>query len=174
MLKRYSRFALVLLLCVIICGGIAKAQDKAVYPIEAYFSPNGHVADRIIKAIDISAFSIDLAIFDLTSLDIKSALERAKNRGVKIRIAADSRQAKGANSVVQSLIDEGFDIRIRHGNGRGIMHNKFCIFDKKLMVTGSYNWTYNAEHNNYENAMFIADPEAIKKYQQYFNNIWGI
>lgn len=174
MRKISSRLVLVLLLCVVICGCTQKPQDKALYPIEAYFSPDGGVARRIIKAIDSSASSIDLAIFDLTSQDIKSALERAKNRGVKIRIAADSRQAKGAHSVIQTLIDEGFNIRIVHGIGRGIMHNKFAVFDGKLLVTGSYNWTYNAEHNNYENAIFISDPETIKKYQQDFNTIWKI
>ena len=172
MLKRYSRFAIVLLLCVVICGCTQKPQDKALYPIEAYFSPDGGVAHRIIKAIDSSTSSIDLAIFDLTSLDIKSALERAKNRGVKIRIAADSRQAKGTHSVVQSLINEGFNIKIVHGIGRGIMHNKFAIFDNKLLVTGSYNWTNNSEHFNYENAIFITDTNVIRQYQKDFDNIW--
>lgn len=173
MLKRRRWLAHVILLCVIICGCVAKPQDKALYPIEVYFSPNGHVRDRIIKAIDGSASSIDLAIFDLTSQDIKSALERAKNRKVKIRIAADSRQAKGKHSVIQALINEGFNVRIVHCIGRGIMHNKFAIFDNKLLVTGSYNWTENAEHFNYENAVFICDSEAIKKYQQELGKIWN-
>ena len=173
MVKRYSRLTLLIFLCFIICGGTAKAQDKALSPIEAYFSPNGGIAQKIIKAIDSSTSSIDLAIFDLTSWDIKSALEQAKKRGVKIRIVADSRQAKGKHSVIQAIINEGFDIRIVHGIGRGIMHNKFAIFDNKLLVTGSYNWTNNAEHFNYENAIFISDPETIKKYQGDFNNIWS-
>ena len=173
MLKKYSRLTLTILLCIIICSCSQKSQDKALYPIEAYFSPDGGVARRIIKVIDSSASSIDLAIFDLTSRDIKLALERAKQRGIKIRIAADSRQAKGVHSVIQTLINEGFDIKIVHGIGRGVMHNKFAIFDGKLLVTGSYNWTNNAEHNNYENAIFISDPETIKRYQGDFNNIWS-
>ena len=52
------------------------------------------------------------------------------------------------------------------------MHNKFAIFDGKLMVTGSYNWTNNAEHFNYENAVFITDPNVIMQYQKDFDNIW--
>ena len=173
MVKRYSRLALVILLCVIICGCTQKPQDKALYPIEAYFSPDGGVARKIIKAIDNSTSSIDLAIFDLTSQDIKSALERAKQRGAKIRIAADSRQAKGVHSVVQMLINEGFNVRIVHGIGRGIMHNKFAIFDNKLLVTGSHNWTNSAEHFNYENAVFISDPATITKSQKEFDKIFN-
>ena len=52
------------------------------------------------------------------------------------------------------------------------MHNKFAIFDGKLMVTGSYNWTNNAEHFNYENAVFITDTNVIKEYQKDFDDIW--
>ena len=173
-MKKCSQLFLVIFLCIFVIGCSSKVQETPnTYHTEIYFSPNGDTANRIIKAIDSSNSTIDLAIFDLTSQDIKQAFDRAKNKGVKIRIIADSRQAKGEHSVIQSLLDKGFNICIRHGRGRGIMHNKFAIFDGKLMITGSYNWTYNAEHNNYENAIFISDPETINKYQQEFSRIWA-
>ena len=174
MLKnRRSHIVLITLFSAIIvgCGGYTKTEPTP-YHNETYFSPEGHIQNRIIKAIDTSNSSIDLAIFDFTSQEIKAAFERAKQRGVKIRIIADSRQAKGVHSVIQALIDEGFNLKIAHGIGRGIMHNKFAIFDTKLIFTGSYNWTNNAEHNNYENAIFITDPETIAQYQKEFNKLW--
>ena len=175
--RLYLTIALILSFCVGMGVGFV-VFHKTVVTIpapgsnEEYFSPDGNVGNHIIKAIDKTKTSIDLAIFDLTYQDIGSALERAKKRGVKIRIIADSRQIKGAHSIVQSLIDEGFDIKIRHGKGRGIMHNKFAIFDKTLLVTGSYNWTYSAEHYNYENAIFLSDANTIEQYQKEFNDIW--
>ena len=145
----------------------------ALYKSETYFSPNGGVASKIIKVINNTQASIDLSIFDLTSDGIASALEQAHKRGVRIRIIADSRQAKGSHSAITELARDAMDIKITHGEGRGIMHNKFAIFDGKLMVTGSYNWTNNAEHFNYENAMFITDPSVIKSYQGEFDKIWN-
>jgi len=150
----------------------APSIPPALYKAETYFSPNGGVASNIIKAINNTKSSIDLAIFDLTSNDIASVLEQAQKRGVKIRIIADSRQAKGAYSAITELAREQVDIKITHGEGRGIMHNKFAIFDSKSMVTGSYNWTNNAERFNYENAVFITDPNVIMQYQKDFDNIW--
>ena len=144
----------------------------ALYKAETHFSPNGGVAANIIKAINNTKSSIDLAIFDLTSNDITSSLEKAQKRGVKIRIIADSRQAKGHNSMMPTLADDQFNLKITHGEGRGIMHNKFAIFDGKLIVTGSYNWTNNAERFNYENAIFITDPNVIRQYQKEFDKIW--
>ena len=150
----------------------APSIPPALYKAETYFSPNGGVASNIIKAINNTKSSIDLAIFDLTSNDIASVLEQAQKRGVKIRIIADSRQAKGAYSAITELAREQVDIKITHGEGRGIMHNKFAIFDSKSMVTGSYNWTNNAERFNYESAVFITDPNVIIQYQKDFDNIW--
>lgn len=172
-MKKYLQI-LIVSLCIFTAGCGGHTQIKpSYYQSEVYFSPEGHTQDRIIKAIDASNFSIDLAIYGFTSQEIKSAFEGAKQRGVKIRIIADRMQAKGSHSVVQALIDEGFNIKITHGIGWGIMHNKFCIFDKKLLVTGSYNWTNNAEKNNYENTVFISDPEIISQYQKEFDKIWN-
>ena len=147
------------------------ALAPALYKAETYFSPNGGVAANIIRAINNAKASIDLAIFDLTSNDIASSLEKAQRRGIKIRIIADSRQAKGHNSMIPVLANDQFSLKITHGEGRGIMHNKFAIFDGKLMVTGSYNWTNNAERYNYENAIFITDPNVIRQYQMEFENM---
>ena len=151
----------------------APTIPPALYKTETYFSPNGGVASNIIKAINSTKASIDLAIFDLTSNEIASSLERAQKRGVKIRIIADSRQAKGHNSMIPALADDQLSLKITHGEGRGIMHNKFAIFDGKLMITGSYNWTNNAERFNYENAIFITDPNVIGQYQKEFDSIWS-
>lgn len=165
---------LIISFCFVIVGCCGHTQVKpSSYQLEVYFSPEGHTQDRIIKAIDTSNSTIDLAIYSFTAQEIKSAFERARQRGVKIRIIADSMQSKGAHSVVQALIDEGFSVKISHGKERGIMHNKFAIFDKRLLVTGSYNWTANAEHSNYENAVFIPNPETIIQYQNEFDKIWN-
>lgn len=172
-MKKYSQI-FIIFFCIVIAGCGGYTQVKSYAPqLEVYFSPEGHTQDRIIKAIDSSNSSIDLAIYSFTAQEIKSAFERAKKRGVKIRIIADSRQAKGSHSLIQTLIDEGFNIKITHGKERGIMHNKFAIFDKKVLFIGSYNWTNNAEHFNYENAVFISDPDTITQYQKEFDKIWN-
>ena len=171
--KKYLHIVFIISLSIVIggCGGHTQVKPSP-YQLEVYFSPEEHTQDRIIKEIDASISTIDLAIYSFTAQEIKSAFERAKQRGVKIRIIADSMQAKGVHSVVQMLIDEGFDVKIARGKSRGIMHNKFAIFDKKLLFMGSYNWTKNAEHFNYENAIFISNPLTIKQYQEEFDKIW--
>ena len=166
-------FALGLGIGVAITNTAKPSLPPVLYKSEVFFSPEGNVRANIVKAIGEAKTSIDLAIFDLTSEDIKVALESAQKRGVKVRIIADNRQSKGPHSMVPGLVEAGLDIKITRGKGRGIMHNKFAIFDGKLMVTGSYNWTASAEKYNYENAVFITDPVVIAQYQKEFNEIWS-
>ena len=38
---------------------------------------------------------------------------------------------------------------------RNPMHNKFCVIDNKVLINGSYNWTYYAEDRNRENILIL-------------------
>jgi len=53
------------------------------------------------------------------------------------------------------------------------MNNTFAIFDGKLLVTGSYNWTEYSEKFNYENAIFIDDLDVIGKYKKEFDSLYN-
>ena len=52
------------------------------------------------------------------------------------------------------------------------MHNKFVIIDNRLLLTGSYNWTFSANNRNDENLLIIDDPEIIEIFQNQFINLW--
>ncbi|GAJ21443.1 unnamed protein product, partial [marine sediment metagenome] len=53
------------------------------------------------------------------------------------------------------------------------MHHKFAIIDNRLLLTGSYNWTFSAYNRNDENLMIIDDPEIIEIFQNQFVNLWA-
>ncbi|OIO38376.1 MAG: phospholipase D family protein [Candidatus Omnitrophica bacterium CG07_land_8_20_14_0_80_50_8] len=159
----------VLILVLFLSLGSAGAATQ-----EAYFSPNGHVRNRIVEEITNAKESIDIAVFNITSAGIRTALKRAQKNGVSIRILTDQGQSEDAHSVVGLLQKDGFKIKLIKGKGRnGLMHNKFAIFDRRLLTTGSYNWTESAERYNYENALFLPDKDLIKTYQKEFNWIWS-
>jgi len=140
---------------------------------DVYFSPNGGIRDRLLRAINHTKATIDLAIFDFTSGELAGALLAARERGVAIRIVADARQAQGKHSEVPFLLEKGLKVRLARGNARGIMHHKFAIFDGKLLVTGSYNWTDSAERFNHENAIILDDPVVIGRYQVSFERLYN-
>jgi mitochondrial cardiolipin hydrolase len=52
------------------------------------------------------------------------------------------------------------------------MHNKFAIFDGKLLLRGSYNWTENAEDYNWENVIILDDTSVVRAYREQFEKMW--
>jgi len=139
---------------------------------EVLFSPKGSIKDTIIKTIISSEEKIDIVAFTFTAGDIAEALYNAKERGVKIRIIIDQRQDKERYPPLEFLKEEGFDLQFLKGNIGGSMNNTFAIFDGKLLVTGSYNWTEYAEKFNYENAIFIDESEVIEEYEKEYESLY--
>jgi len=47
----------------------------------------------------------------------------------------------------------------------GLMHNKFCVIDEKIVITGSFNPTHNTNDNN---LLVIVSPTLAKNYLEEF------
>jgi len=165
-MRAWRRFLLSLLIISLLLN------TSCIVRKEVYFSPEGGTQERIIEAIGQSQESIDIAMYSFTSEAIALALWDAKKRGVAIRIIADTGQSESSYSQIPWLEDKGIPVKLLSGKGRGIMHDKFAIFDSALLVTGSYNWTANAEGYNWENAVFLNDRSIIRAYQDEFEKMW--
>jgi len=109
-------------------------------------------------------------MYVFTDKEIADSLIDAQKRGVKVRVYLDRSQIESSYSVSRFLIQKGIKVRISSNNY--IMHNKFAIIDKRLLLTGSCNWTFSANNRNDENLLVIDNPEVIARYQQQFENLW--
>jgi phosphatidylserine/phosphatidylglycerophosphate/cardiolipin synthase-like enzyme len=59
------------------------------------------------------------------------------------------------------------DVKIDHDHA--IAHNKIIIIDKTTLITGSFNFTNQAEHENAENLLIIkGHPELLNLYRECF------
>lgn len=140
-----------------------------------YFSDCDRVADRIIAAINRTHHTLDIAVYSITQGNITGAIETAHQRGVRVRIVSDKEQSLNRHSEINYLRSRGIHIRLSDGY-RGqdsLMHNKFAVFDGNLVETGSFNWTASANSYNFENAIFIANPEVSAHYEKEFDHIWA-
>jgi phosphatidylserine/phosphatidylglycerophosphate/cardiolipin synthase-like enzyme len=53
------------------------------------------------------------------------------------------------------------------------MHHKYAIFDRKLLLNGSYNWTRGAAEHNEENFMVLNYQPLVIRYQEQFEMLWN-
>lgn len=138
--------------------------------ISVYFSPDGGCTEAIINQLSKAKNNIDIMMYSFTSRPIAQELVKAKERGVKIRILLDKHQAIQKYSKGRYFLNKG--IPVKYDTGAGLMHNKVAIIDGKVLITGSFNWTAQAEKYNSENLLIINDQSLIKKYQEKFEELW--
>lgn len=115
--------------------------------------------------------TLDIAIFSITHTGITNAITAAKARGVLIRMVVDRGQAGGAKSKTKELIAANIPVKI--GKSSGTMHDKYTIVDGVMLQTGSFNYSTSAAIHNTENQIYIADKDAIQRYQDNFEILWS-
>ena len=146
-------------------------QNLIVKNLETCFSPKEGCDQKLIGVINSAKTTLDIAIFSITHTGIAAAIVEAQERGVVVRMVVDKGQSEGAKSQTDELIKAKIAVKI--GNATGIMHDKYCIVDKAVMETGSFNYTTSATSYNTENQIYITDKGVIKRYQDNFENLWS-
>ncbi|MBI4347727.1 MAG: hypothetical protein HY553_12790 [Elusimicrobia bacterium] len=139
----------------------------------AVFSPAGGTAAWLAKTIGASKETIDVAMFSFYDQSLGEALLERKRAGLKIRVVLDRNQA-ARSPVARYLKEQGFELRLSRGRDGsiGVMHHKYAVFDGKLVETGSFNWSNNAEHNNFENSNFLPEPGIVSEFKSEFERVW--
>jgi mitochondrial cardiolipin hydrolase len=67
-------------------------------------------------------------------------IKKRHNAGVRVRVISDDHMLKMKGSDIKELIEAGIACRT-DSSPYFHMHHKFAIIDKKILLTGSFNWT---------------------------------
>ena len=104
--------------------------------------------------------------------EIYSALLNAKKRGVKIRAVSDFSR----NLIETYSFSDEFnkDFNAVLDKTSSLMHNKFFIFDNKVVMSGSLNISATGSGGyNSNSAVFIYDENIAKVYSEEFNQMYN-
>ncbi len=137
---------------------------------QVYFSPQDRCSERICGLIRQARQSMDLCVFTITDDRLTTALLDAASAGVKIRLITDDLKSEDLGSDIKRIAEAGIPVKIDRSEFH--MHHKFAIFDESSVLTGSYNWTRNADHENLENLVITHDPRIIRPFTEEFQRLW--
>jgi phosphatidylserine/phosphatidylglycerophosphate/cardiolipin synthase-like enzyme len=139
------------------------------------FSPNGGIRSFLVETIQSTKPPLSLAIYSFTSKELALALISEAQKGRTIRLIVDRQQLQSRYSKAP-MVAKYFAVRVlpHATKKRGSMHHKFLIAKDQLLITGSYNWSNNAEYYNQENLLTIDDKESIQAYQDEFEQLWEL
>lgn len=135
-----------------------------------FFSPGKEIKETIAKLLTDAQTSVDLCVFTITDHELATRIIACKKRGLKVRIITDDEKVNDNGSEIVKLRAAGIPIKI--DNSHYHMHNKFGIIDKRIAITGSFNWTYTATRHNQENLLATSKFEIVKQYSDEFKRLW--
>uniref|UniRef100_A0A6I9KZ07 Mitochondrial cardiolipin hydrolase n=2 Tax=Peromyscus maniculatus bairdii TaxID=230844 RepID=A0A6I9KZ07_PERMB len=125
---------------------------------------------RLLRALLAARSSLELCLFAFSSPQLGRAVQLLHQRGVRVRVITDCDYMALNGSQIGLLRKAG--IQVRHDQDLGYMHHKFAIIDKKVLITGSLNWTTQAIQNNRENVLIMEDTEYVRLFLEEFERIW--
>ncbi len=160
---------------------LSTSASWAGMAVQACFSPSGRCSSHILRAIGEARKEILVAVYAFTSDDIAWALVKARQRGVKIQVIVDQEFDKENRTSKGSFLErKGLPVRrvsgLKNGaeKGSGLMHQKFAVIDRSVVLTGSYNWTLSADKWNHENLLLFHDAGGLaEEYRNEFFRLWG-
>ena len=141
--------------------------------IEVYFSPEDGTLEHILTAVNAAQESISFIAYSFTLDELAEALIERAQSGVNVSGVFDEDQYhSNAGTEFDTLKNAGLDVRL-DGNPR-LMHHKVIIIDHEVVITGSYNFSNNAEHNNDENTLIIHNQDIAAQFLAEFQQIYDM
>lgn len=140
--------------------------------VELYFSPQGNTEAQINRALTSAQTSIDLGLNLLTRRAISNTMLARLNQGVKVRGVLGVIAGQGSEwDYISSWADVHHFAQTQFG---GLLHHKYAIIDgeqtttNSKVITGSHNWSANANFSNDENTLIISNARVANEFFQEF------
>ena len=141
--------------------------------LEVYFSPDDGALARLLEVVSAANESIYFLAYSFTSDDLAEAITARGQQGVAVKGVFESDQYESnTGTEFDNLLAAGFDVHL-DANPRH-MHHKVIIIDEAVTITGSYNYSANAERRNDENLLIIFDPEIAGLYLEEFWRVFDL
>jgi len=150
--------------------------------IEQYMSPSDDAEQAIIDAIATSEQSIYFCMLTFTSSGIAKALENQYHsaQGFQLRGVLEKTDANDYGSKYPAMTGQGSDAWQPPADVvldviPDLLHHKYAIIDPAIpdveprLITGSHNWSNNANTVNDENILIVHDRRIANLYLQEFS-----
>ena len=164
--------------------------------MDVLFAPHSkrsedHGLQLIAQHLSTAERSIDLALFVFSAQALTDVLARRVQSGLAIRLLADPGFASRSFSEVLDLLGVALPDRfckLEQGNRplakalKGVgtprlargdkLHHKFAVINNHTVITGSFNWSPSAAHQNDETLLVIHSPKLAAHFTREIDRMW--
>lgn len=140
-------------------------------PIQVLFSAEDHAVSNLIALVNDAKTSIRFLAFSFTDYPLSQAMIDRAKAGVDVKGVYETFGSTGTGSELKTFWCA--QIPVRQDGNVSFLHDKIIIIDNSIVVTGSLNYSSNADESNEENVVILDNAEIAALYLQEFDKLWN-
>jgi phosphatidylserine/phosphatidylglycerophosphate/cardiolipin synthase-like enzyme len=139
-------------------------------PVQILFAAEDEVASHLVPMLEGAKKSIRFMAFSFTHNGIGDAVLARAGAGIDVKGIFETRGSETEYSEMPILYCAG--VPVRQDGNPGMFHHKVFVIDDKMVVTGSFNFSDNANESNDENVVIVANDDIAALYLREFERRW--
>jgi len=139
--------------------------------IQVYFASEDEVINHLIPMVQSAKKSLHIMAFSFTQDDLTQAVLDRAEAGIAVQAIFETRGSETEYSALRPLYCAG--IPARQDGNPGTFHHKVIVIDGQTVITGSLNFSENADSSNDENTIILTNPEIAAQYLAEFDRRWA-
>lgn len=140
-------------------------------PVQVIFAPEDKAIDQLIPLIANAQESIRFMAFSFTHAELGAAVRERMEAGVDVQGIFELRGSQTEFSQLRPLYCVN-RLAMRQDGNPGTFHHKVIVIDNRTVITGSLNFSNNANNSNDENVLVLTNPAIAANYLQEFERRW--
>lgn len=150
-----------------------RRSENFVMPDPNWF-PENPLTEALVEAIDKAKKSAVGSFFQINEPHVISALVRAKERGVDVRLTSDNDYAENKSYVEGYAVLKKAGIELKFDITTALSHNKFLVIDDEKVWSGSFNPIEDeAARVHADNGVLFHSPELAQAQRAEFEIMFG-
>jgi phosphatidylserine/phosphatidylglycerophosphate/cardiolipin synthase-like enzyme len=137
-----------------------------------FTSEDPALENAIVPIVKSATKSIRFLAFSFTDFPLADTMSQRAKAGVDVAGVFEKVGSETEAAELRTLMCRSVPVK-QDGNS-GFLHHKVIVVDEQIVITGSMNFSTNAEESNDENVIIIDNPEIARLYLQEFERVWDL
>jgi phosphatidylserine/phosphatidylglycerophosphate/cardiolipin synthase-like enzyme len=139
--------------------------------VQILFAAEDEVASRLVPLIAGAQRNIRFMAFSFTHDDLGAAVAARAEAGVDVKGIFETRGSETEYSEMPALYCAG--VSVRQDGNPGTFHHKVFVIDDQMVITGSFNFSNNADESNDENVFIVTHRDIAAQFVKEFERRWA-
>jgi phosphatidylserine/phosphatidylglycerophosphate/cardiolipin synthase-like enzyme len=140
--------------------------------VVVFTSEDPALEQAIVPIVQSAKKNIRFLAFSFTDYPLADAMSQRAQAGVDVAGVFEKVGSDTEASELKTLMCR--KVPVRQDGNPAFLHDKVIVVDEHIVITGSLNFSTNAEESNDENVIIIDNADIARLYMQEFQRVWDL